>query len=288
MALFSDVVLTVDYDRTLTAPDSTVPPRNLEAIRYFMENGGAFTVNTGRSVPMTKVFRDKVPVNAPLLLYNGSAAYDVFEKKLTFCHAIDLDLWETVRRCEALFPDLTVEVQGIDAHYRFSENPMWDAFSVHQNCAHAFARPGDDLGTFLKFTLYGEFRDVTVASMFTGSPEEIRRMDAAEEQLRQCFGEYCEVFRAAPRIIDIQAKGISKKQAARDLQHRLGKKILVCVGDGENDVPMLQDADYAFCPGDAIVADRFQNVCNCAEGSIADVIYKKIPEILEKELNNRV
>lgn len=68
---FSDVLLTVDYDRTLTAPNSTIPERNLEAIRYFMANGGAFTVNTGRSVPMIQSFRDIVPVNAPLLLYNG-------------------------------------------------------------------------------------------------------------------------------------------------------------------------------------------------------------------------
>ena len=73
---FSDILLTVDYDRTLTAPDSTIPARNLEAIGYFMENGGAFTVNTGRSVPMSRAFLDKVPANVPLLLYNGSAAYN--------------------------------------------------------------------------------------------------------------------------------------------------------------------------------------------------------------------
>ena len=66
--MFSDILLTVDFDRTLTATDSSIPERNLEAIRYFMENGGAFTVNTGRSVPLTKVFRDVVPVNAPRLL----------------------------------------------------------------------------------------------------------------------------------------------------------------------------------------------------------------------------
>ena len=156
MGIFSDILLTVDYDRTLTAPDSTIPQRNLEAIRYFIDNGGAFTVNTGRSVPMTKVFRDKVPVNAPLLLYNGSAAYDLGEKKLSFCHAIQLDMWETVKKCQELFPDLTVEVQGVDAHYRFTENPGWDAFSEHQQCAHAFAPWGSDLGVFLKFTLYGE------------------------------------------------------------------------------------------------------------------------------------
>ena len=44
MGIFSDVLLTVDYDRTLTGPDSKIPQRNLEAIQYFMENGGSFTM----------------------------------------------------------------------------------------------------------------------------------------------------------------------------------------------------------------------------------------------------
>jgi len=283
MADFSDILLTVDYDRTLTAPDSTIPQRNLTAIRYFIENGGAFTVNTGRSVPMTKVFRDIVPVNAPLLLYNGSAAYDLSTGKLDFCHAIDLDMWETIRRCEKLFPDLTVEVQAVDAHYRFSENPAWDAFSERQNCAHGFARPGDDLGDFLKFTLYGEFRSPILADMFTGSPEEIARIDQAEALLKSEFAEHCEIFRAATRIIDVHAKGVSKIRSARELQARLGRSILICVGDGHNDTPMLEGADYAFVPCDAALRDRFPNVCKCGDGAVADVIYKKIPEILEKQ-----
>ena len=71
---FSDFLLTVDFDRTLTAPDASIPERNLEAIRYFMAHGGTFTVNTGRSVPMYRQYMDIIPVNAPLLLYNGSAA----------------------------------------------------------------------------------------------------------------------------------------------------------------------------------------------------------------------
>ena len=279
MGIYSDILLTVDFDRTLTAPDSTIPQRNLDAIRYFMDNGGAFTVNTGRSVPMTRSFRDIVPVNAPLLLYNGSAAYDLRDQRLDFCHEIQLDMWETVRKCEALFPDLTVEVQAVDAHYRFSENPAWDAFSDHNNCARGFARPGDDLGAFLKFTLYGEIRDVTVADLYNGSPEEIRRLDEAEQLLKDTFGEFCEVFRAATRIIDVHAKGVSKIRCARELQQRLGKKILVCVGDAHNDIPMLEGADYAFVPADAALAHRFANVCPCGEGAVADVIYKEIPKI---------
>ena len=285
--MFSDILLTVDYDRTLTAPDSTVPVRNLEAIRYFMDNGGTFTVNTGRSVPMTHAFRDVVPVNAPLLLYNGSAAYDLQTGKPCFYHEIALPMEQTITELMAMLPDMTVEVQGLDAHYCFVENPLWDAFSDNNLCARAHAKPCDDLGPFLKFSLYGEFRDDTMAGMYTGSAEELHRLDEVEAMLKQRYGAHCEVFRAAPRIIDIHAKGVSKKRAARELQQQLGRKILVCVGDGENDVPMLQGADYAFCPADAIVADRFENVCKCAEGSVADVIYKKIPEILEKKLDNR-
>ncbi len=282
MALFSDVLLTVDYDRTLTARDSTIPRRNLEAIQYFMDNGGAFTVNTGRSVPMARVFMDKVQVNAPLLLYNGSAAFDQAAGELSFCHAIDLDMWETVNTCMALFPDMTVEVQGVDAHYCFAENPAWDAFSDHQPCARGFARPGDDLGTFLKFTLYGEIRDVTVADLYNGSPEERRRMDEVEQALRVQFGDKCEVFRAATRIIDVHAKGVSKARAARELQQRLGRKILVCVGDAHNDLSMMRGADFAFAPADGVIADQFPRVCECGQGAVAEVIYKKIPEILKK------
>lgn len=284
MALYSDVLLTVDYDRTLTAPDSTIPERNIEAIRYFMENGGAFTVNTGRSVPMAAGFRDIVPVNAPLLLYNGSAAYDPMKQKFEFVHEIHMDLWETIRKCESWFPKLTTEVQGVKAHYRFRENPMWDAFCDNNHCARGFAQPGDDLGPFLKFSIYGEFRKNTVADLFTGTPEEIREMDDAEAALKAHFGEYCEVFRAAPRIVDVQAKGVSKGRSARELKQRLGKKILVCIGDAENDLPMLWDADYAFSPADGCIADRFPNVCNCADGAVAAVIYEKIPEILKKTL----
>lgn len=282
MGIFSDVLLTVDYDRTLTAPDSTIPERNLEAIRYFMENGGAFTVNTGRSVPMAKVFIGKVPVNAPLLLYNGSAAFDLDEGQLSFCHEIRLDMYETVRECIELFPDLTVEVQGVDAHYIFDHNPGWVAFSNHQPCANRIVEMGTDIGPFLKFTLYGEFRDVTVADMYNGSEEERRRMDEVEAMLKARFGDSCEVFRAATRIIDIHAKGVSKARSARELQTRLGRKILVCAGDAHNDLSMMEDADYAYAPADGVIAHRFETVCNCAEGAVADIIYKKIPEILKK------
>ena len=120
-----------------------------------------------------------------------------------------------------------------------------------------------------------------VAEMYDYTADELRRFDQAEEIIRQLYGDKVEVFRAAPRIIDVHAKGVSKLAAARRLLTKLNRKILVCVGDGENDVPMLDGADYGFCPADAVIAGRYPEVCSCGEGAVADVIYKKIPEILQ-------
>ena len=64
------------------------------------------------------------------------------------------------------------------------------------------------------------------------------------------------------------------------LKEKLERKILICIGDAENDLSMMRDADYAFAPADGIIADQFETVCNCGDGAVADVIYKKIPEIL--------
>ena len=282
MALFSDILLTVDFDRTITAPDSTIPARNLEAIRYFMDNGGTFTMNTGRSVPMSmrNIF-GIIPTNAPLLLYNGSAAYDEKTGTMTRYAPLDLDPVEILPFLQERFPWLNVEVQAIDAHYLMRKNPQWEDYCDNNGCPWGYAAPGDIPGPFIKFSFYGEFRENTVAGMYQATEEELRQFDEMTDFMMANYGDKIEIFRACARIADIHAKGVSKLTSARQLQEELGKKILICVGDAENDLTMLEGADYAFCPSDGSVADRFPNVCPCAEGAVADVIYNKIPEILE-------
>ena len=276
--MYSDILLTVDFDRTLTGPDSTVPQRNIEAIEYFIANGGKFTVNTGRSVATFWKYLDTLPVNAPFLLYNGSAAYQNGE--LSQLEIIDLDVWETMRTVSQLFPDMNLEIQGTKVHYLINQRREMVELYENMQWRHESAVFDTDIGPFLKFALFGTPRKPVVADMFVATDEETRRFDEVEAKLWELYGDKVEIFRAAPRIIDVHAKGVSKINAARKLQKALGRKILVCVGDAHNDIPMLDGADYAFCPADGVVADRYDTVCNCADGAVADVIYKKIPEIL--------
>ncbi len=278
MALYDRVLLTVDFDRTLTAPDSTIPEKNIQAIRYFMEQGGSFTVNTGRSVPMFRKYMDQVPHNAPWLLYNGSAAYDAGVLSLT--HPIPLDKRTLLEEVRQAFPTVNVEEQGVAAHYTFWQNPEFLRFYENMEAPHAIASFEEELGPFLKFSMFGHPVNFVVADLYDAPEPEKQIFDQAEAWLRAHYGDRLEIMRAARGIIDVHALGVSKNQAARALQKELGKEILVCVGDAENDLSMLQGADYAFCPADSILAGRFPTVCKCADGAVAEVILEKIPEIL--------
>ena len=278
MALFDDVLLTVDYDRTLTGPDSVVPQRNWEAIDYFVKNGGTFTMNTGRSTTTMRELLYTLPNNAPLLLYNGSAAWD--KDHLIDLKIIDLPLWEVLDAIGEAFPEMNLEIQAVDNHYLLNPREEFVALYDKMRWGWAEAEHGKDYGPFIKFASYGPVRKPFMSNMYECSHEDQARFDALDAFIRQRWGDKVEVFRAAPRIIDVHAKGVSKGVAAVQLKEKLGKKILVCVGDADNDITMLDAADYAFCPADGVVAARYENVCNCGDGAVADVIYKKIPEIL--------
>ena len=47
-----------------------------------------------------------MPVNAPLLIYNGGAAYDLEREEILFMQEIQMDMWKTIPELLELFPDL--------------------------------------------------------------------------------------------------------------------------------------------------------------------------------------
>ncbi len=284
MPLFDDVLMTVDFDRTLTGPDSQIPQRNLDAIAFFMENGGKFTVNTGRSAVTFGDYLGKVPVNAPILMYNGSIRWE--DGRLFGEKRIDLPMWQTLHQMVREFPDMNIEVQGLESHYLVEPSAQTVVFYDTMGWRYELVQDGQDLGPFLKFAVMGTPKAYEVATLYDTDAQEQERFDYVEARINQLLGDKIVTYRAAPRIIDVHAKGVSKGNAARELLNDLGRRILVCVGDAENDISMLEEADYAFCPADATIADRYTNVCDCGQGAIADVIYKKIPEILGIRLDN--
>ena len=102
MGKFDGVLLASDFDNTILnteRPRRTgcpIPPisqRNVEALRYFMDNGGRFAVATGRALPAFRMFAEQVPMNAPAVVCNGGALYDFKTER----YLETMELPETIR-----------------------------------------------------------------------------------------------------------------------------------------------------------------------------------------------
>ena len=63
-------------DGTLINSKKEISKENLDAIKYFVNNGGKFTVATGRMVASVSGFLDKLKLDLPAILHNGGKIYD--------------------------------------------------------------------------------------------------------------------------------------------------------------------------------------------------------------------
>ena len=104
--------------------------------------------------------------------------------------------------------------------------------------------------------------------------------------LDEIFGDRLNVQVSGPIWMDVMASGVSKGNALKALQKRLGVTgaETMAFGDYFNDLDMLLAADWSFCPenGHEEVKKQTRFVCaDCDHGGVVESIRKSA---LNKEL----
>ncbi|MDD3165012.1 MAG: HAD hydrolase family protein [Oscillospiraceae bacterium] len=276
MGRYDEILLVSDFDRTLTDLDDMIPQSNLDAIADFIREGGAFTIATGRSLGMFQPRAASVPVNAPCILFNGayccdlSTGQELFRRGMTDCAGL-------VQQLAARYPTLCIEVQNPESHY--TVNGVGQRDRMRASGVPVRAVPADEIPQpFLKITVIGPYTpSPEFPDFFCGcTAEEDALYESAAAFIRAESGGRCDPVRSAPRMIEIQASGVSKGAAARALAKSLGRRTLVCVGDSPNDLSMLQAADRAFVPANAspaLLRAGFPLAADCGVGAVASVIH---------------
>ena len=73
--IFDGYILATDMDGTLINSNRKISEANLKAIEYFVNNGGKFTVASGRMVSSVREFIEVLKINCPTILHNGATVY---------------------------------------------------------------------------------------------------------------------------------------------------------------------------------------------------------------------
>ena len=117
MGKFEKVLIASDFDGTLKNDDGIITDDVRSAIAYFISEGGYFTVCTGRTYQGFHLY-DPSYINAPVLLTNGSVAYDYEKNEPVFVNGIDAEHGiPFVRAIMEKFPDVSIEMYPFDSTY---------------------------------------------------------------------------------------------------------------------------------------------------------------------------
>lgn len=275
MKKFSNVLIASDIDGTLLWDAHYVNPRNCEKLRYFCDNGGHFSLSTGRNHTDIFPIMEAVGnyVNMPCILCNGSYLYDTTTKAVLNPQYLAseplVSLLEMIRR------DYDGRVgfrASFDQGFLICEGDKEILVRLrHYGLAHlAIPRPFEDFG---KEKLY--------KAVLISSPALLTEVRTRLKPYENAFT----ITTSDPYILEIQPKGISKSFQFPYLKSLYDGAELWCIGDYNNDLEMLRNADVAVCPQNAvpeIKAIAHHEVCHCRDGALADMI-----DLIEKSIDKR-
>ncbi len=278
MQKFRNVLLASDFDNTLVYTQGAlergedIPPmsaRNREAVDYFLANGGFFTVATGRALPAFAQFASALPVNAPCVIANGAAIYDFAGNRYVETAFLDADIYDHVDALLARFPRLCFEIYHDDRR-------------IHVLHPNRFSRNHEHL-TRAGTVEVGAFREVDLPVIKLLFEEEKPLLDEVYAFIRsQSWGERYELIFSSDHLLELTRRGATKGGMILKLAALLGvaRRDIYCIGDHNNDIPMLKVSEIGFAPENAtdeVKASGARIVCHCRDGALADVV-----DILDK------
>ena len=119
MGKFTGKLIISDLDGTLIPRGGVISEENRRAIAYFVEEGGLFSVATGRTPEAAEGYVEGLTLNAPGIFFNGAMLYDWQGKQVLKTMPLtagdEKKLWPAFAR-EALrrFPKACIEVYTED------------------------------------------------------------------------------------------------------------------------------------------------------------------------------
>ncbi len=257
MGKFDGILLATDWDGTIYY-NSEVSEENKQAIEYFCDNGGLFTVCSGRYFKFLKGFKDAVKINTYVICYNGAFIIDLDTEEILYQGFCDEYLFSILGRLS----EANVNYQTINFYDPLHEEPTQYTKDSYKDIEQSIKDK-----QFYKVLFRFE------------TPEDA--LFALDITKKIDMKSYIAV-RSWDRSLELLMLKNSKGVALRRVMEKTGSKLLVAVGDYENDIEMLKHADIGYAVGNATdslkaMADRI--TVHASESAIARVIYD-----LDKEL----
>lgn len=236
MGKFDGVMIASDFDDTFFPASHVLPEANRQAVAYFQSEGGVFTIATGRA---KTTFRPYLPIakpNAPVILANGAQLYDFSRDTLLEERTVPVTVAADLVELARLVPQVGIEAYHGEDIYIWNPN-QWTWYHLERAKCTAEEREILTMPQPWGKVILHQDQDV---------------LQKAQALIRQRWSDRYEAIFSNFHMLELTAKGVTKGGMVLALAQRLGvrREDLYCVGDNQNDLPMLEVSAVPYAPAD--------------------------------------
>lgn len=263
--IYNKWLLVSDIDGTLNTKSMKLPENNKIAINKFVNNGGNFTLCSGRNLQSLSIHYKKLGIDTPAIFLNGAGIYDFKNNKMIFQNFISSQGEEIILDVLKKHKLAQLTVFTADKILLTTRKCIYGRIiSVIDKLDYELCEKVSDLprGIWGKVSFFGT----------KGLINKLKYIFSNEENSK-----HFECFKTSPFTLEVVNKGVNKGAAVIKLAKLLNieKSNTAAIGDYYNDVEMLKRVAHPVCCGQA--PDDIKEIseyvaCHCNDGAVADFI----------------
>jgi hypothetical protein len=263
-------LLVIDVDGTLVDKNGIISAEDRKALAKVATLGVKVSLSTGRVIKACREIIDQLSLDGHHIFFDGALVSDPTQSKEVYSKPIEK---EVVRQAVdfARLNDIYLELYSSE-HF-FAERENWSD-DVHRR----FFRIEP---TLVDFSGIWNRERIIKAELVVHNPEEAAKARSFQDEFARSLRFSIARSPAYPEIdfINIIDPQVSKGEALRALASFLGVKIseVIAIGDGLNDITLLEAAGLAVAMGNA-----FPEVKKVADYITLDVDHSGVAAAIER------
>ncbi len=241
-----------------------MPENNKEAIKKFVEDGGRFTLASGRNQQSMEPHFRKLPISGtPAVVINGAGIYDFEKKEMLYFSPMSNSAMSLAIGAAKKFPTVDAMVVAKDMIYVTGSGWFGKVFVALDNLDYRYVKYIEDVP-----------REDWGKVIYSGLPSTINKL---KKYFASKEDPDITVMSSSIASFEVLARDTDKGTAVLKLAEMLGidKEHTGAIGDYFNDYEMLKKVGVPACCGQA--PEEMKRIseyvtCHCNKGAVADFI----------------
>ncbi|WP_066891116.1 Cof-type HAD-IIB family hydrolase [Clostridium nigeriense] len=245
-------MICIDMDGTLLGKGKRISKESKDVIEKVHKKGVEIVVTTGRIYNNAAYYSHLLGVESPVIAANGAIVREKHTNKIIYENPIRTEqcikLVEMLYKMKFYFHFYTVD--GI-----YCGNPLTKVLTkVYMTKQVGYDNLKINYHVIKNIEEWKKFFEktngqITKCIAFSSNPDKIKVLKKELNKLEDVV-----YFGSGARSVEINNKGVSKGNAVKALADYYGfkREEIVCIGDNENDISMIEYAGFGVAMGNAI------------------------------------